>query len=450
MTTLKRTLGFRDLTLLIIGAVIGSGIFLVPAEVLRAAGGSISVSLLVWLAGGVLSLLGALTYGELSAMNPKAGGLYIYIRDCFGRLPAFLFGWTLFVAIAGGANATLAAAFSSYVGEFYTLNDFTAILVRIAVLVVVTLVNVWGTRKSSDLQNWTTGIKVGAILFMSVILLWGGNGFTNASSSLWPQQVDASLASGFGVAMISVLWAYEGWQYGTYSAGETVDPQRNFPRAFLIGTAILIGVYMLANVAYLAALGPAEAASASRIASSSVAVVMGPGAAKLVALAILISIFSAANSTALTAPRVFYAMARDGLFFHKLAEVHPRFGTPAFAIITGSVWSAILACIATFQELLSYVVFTGWIFYGLAAACVFVYRNRMQGSLPPYKVPGYPLTPLLFIVSAGALVGNTIIATPGNALKGLLMVLLGVPVYYYWRLKKGDGAGPMEAAPGDE
>jgi APA family basic amino acid/polyamine antiporter len=450
MTTLKRTLGFRDLTLLIIGAVIGSGIFLVPAEVLRAAGGSISVSLLVWLAGGVLSLLGALTYGELSAMNPKAGGLYIYIRDCFGRLPAFLFGWTLFVAIAGGANATLAAAFSSYVGEFYTLNDFTAILVRIAVLVVVTVVNVWGTRKSSDLQNWTTGIKVGAILFMSAILLWGGNGFTNASPSLWPQQVDATLASGFGVAMISVLWAYEGWQYGTYSAGETVDPQRNFPRAFLIGTAILIGVYMLANISYLAALGPTEAASASRIASSSVAVVLGPGAAKLVALAILISIFSAANSTALTAPRVFYAMAKDGLFFDKLAEVHPRFGTPAFAIITGSVWSAILACIATFQELLSYVVFTGWIFYALAAACVFVYRKRMQGSLPPYKVPGYPLTPLLFIVSAGALVGNTIIATPGNALKGLLMVLLGVPVYFYWRLKRGDAERSVETATGDE
>jgi APA family basic amino acid/polyamine antiporter len=268
---------------------------------------------------------------------------------------------------------------------------------------------------------------------MSVILLWGGNGFTESGSFLWPAQVDASLASAFGVAMISVLWAYEGWQYGTYSAGETLNPQRNFPRAFLIGTAILIGVYMLANVAYLAALGPREAASASRIASSSVAMVMGPGAAKLVAIAILISIFSAANSTALTAPRVYYAMARDGLFFKRLAEVHPRFGTPAFAIVTGSIWSAILACVGTFQQLLSYVVFTGWIFYGLAAACVFVYRRRMEGTLPPYQVPGYPWTPLLFILSAVALVGNTIIATPGDAIKGLLMVLLGVPVYFFWR-----------------
>jgi basic amino acid/polyamine antiporter, APA family len=440
MTTLVRTLGLRDLTLLIIGAVIGSGIFLVPAEVLRGSGGSISVSLLVWLAGGVLSLLGALTYGELSAMHPKAGGLYVYIRDCFGRLPAFLFGWTLFVAIAGGANATLAAAFSNYVGEFYALNDFTAILIRLAVLVIVTVVNVWGTRKSADVQNWTSGIKVGAILLMSVILLWGGNGFTDAGSFLWPAQVDASLASAFGVAMISVLWAYEGWQYGTYSAGETINPQRNFPRAFLIGTAILIGIYMLANVAYLAALGPKEAASASRIASSSVAVVMGPGAAKLVAIAILISIFSAANSTALTAPRVYYAMAKDGLFFKRLAEVHPRFGTPAFAIVTGSIWSAILACVGTFQQLLSYVVFTGWIFYGLAAACVFVYRRRMEGTLPPYQVPGYPWTPLLFILSAVALVGNTIIATPGDAMKGLLMVLLGVPVYFFWRSRSGDAA----------
>ncbi|HEV8485608.1 MAG TPA: amino acid permease [Blastocatellia bacterium] len=450
MTNLIRTLGLRDLTLLIIGAVIGSGIFLVPAEVLRASGGSISVSLLVWLAGGVLSLLGALTYGELSAMHPKAGGLYVYIRDCFGRLPAFLFGWTLFVAIAGGANATLAAAFSNYVGEFYALNDFTAILVRMAVLVVVTVVNVWGTRKSSDLQNWTTGIKVGAILLMSAILLWGGNGFTGASSALWPEQVDASLASGFGVAMISVLWAYEGWQYGTYSAGETINPQRNFPRAFLIGTAILIGVYMLANVAYLAALGPTEAASAPRIASSSVATVLGPSAAKMVAIAILISIFSAANSTALTAPRVYYAMARDGLFFKKLGEVHPRFHTPAFAIITGSIWSAILACIGTFQQLLSYVVFTGWIFYALAAACVFVYRKRMHGGMPPYQVPGYPWTPLLFILSAGALVGNTIIAKPGDAVKGLAMMLLGVPVYLFWRAKSREGGPPEEAVPAGE
>jgi APA family basic amino acid/polyamine antiporter len=431
-TTLIRTLSLRDLTLLIIGLVIGSGIFLVPGRVLREVHGSIGVSLLVWLAGGVLSLLGALTYGELSAAHPRAGGLYVYIRDCFGRLPAFLFGWTLFVAISGGSVATLAAAFSNYVGEFYTLNDFTAILVRIAMIAVVTVVNVWGTRKSADLQNWTTGIKVGAILVMSVILFWGGNGFSE-TGSVWPDQVDASLASGFGVAMISVLWAYEGWQYGTYSAGETINPQKNFPRAFLVGTAVLIGLYMLANVAYLAALGPIKAAATDRIASTSVAAIVNTGAAKLVAIAILISIFSATNSTSLTSPRVFYAMAQDGLFFKKLAEVHPRFGTPAFAIITSSIWSAMLACVGTFQQLLDYVVFTGWIFYALGAACVFVYRKRMEGEKPAYQVPGYPWTPLLFILSAGALVANTIIAKPGDALKGLAMMLLGVPVYLFWR-----------------
>ncbi len=445
MKTLVRTLRLRDLTLLIIGLVIGSGIFLVPGRVLREVHGSIAVSLLVWLAGGVLSLLGALTYGELSAAHPRAGGLYVYIRDCFGRLPAFLFGWTLFVAISGGSVATLAAAFSNYVGEFYTLNDFTAILVRIGMIAVVTAVNVWGTRKSSDLQNWTTGIKVGAILLMSVILLWGGNGFSDASSAVWPERVDASLASGFGVAMISVLWAYEGWQYGTYSAGETINPQRNFPRAFLVGTAVLIGLYMLANVAYLAALGPIKAAASDRIASASVSAIVNTGAAKLVAIAILISIFSATNSTSLTSPRVFYAMAQDGLFFKKLAEVHPRFGTPAFAIVASSIWSAMLACIGTFQQLLDYVVFTGWIFYALGAACVFVYRKRMGVEKPPYQVPGYPWTPLLFILSAIALVGNTIIAQPADAMKGLAMVLLGVPAYIFWRQKSKEAGASEEA-----
>jgi APA family basic amino acid/polyamine antiporter len=379
-------------------------------------------------------------------MHPKAGGLYVYIRDCFGRLPAFLFGWTLFVAIAGGSIATLAAAFTNYLGEFVTMDSITTILVRIAMIAVLTGVNVWGTRQSSDLQNWTTAIKVGAILVMSVVLLSLGQGFKQAESALWPTSLGgASLASAFGVAMIGVLWAYEGWQYGTYSAGETVDPQRNFPRAFLVGTAALIGIYLLANVAYIAALGPAEAQVSDRIASSSVAALVSPGAAKLVAIAILISIFSAANSTALTAPRVYFAMANDGLFFKRLAEVHPRWGTPAFAVVAGSAWAALLASVGTFQQLLDYVVFTGWIFYGVGAACVFVYRKRMGSNLPPYQVPGYPWTPLLFIASAAALVINTIIAQPRYSLYAVGMVLLGIPVYFLWQSR---AAGQVTAAGG--
>src|SRR5438067_2094990 len=277
-TTLERTLGLRDLILLIIGTVIGSGIFIVPGAVLRQTNGNITLAMLVWLTGGVLSLLGALTYGELSAMNPQAGGLYIFIRDGFGRLPSFLYGWTLFFVISSGSMATLAVAFSSYLGQIVPLSPLAAKLAAIAMIVVVTVVNVIGTAAS-----------------------------------------------------------------------------------------------------------------------------------KLVAAAILISIFSATNGLALTAPRVYYAMARDGVFFHQLAKIHPRFRTPAFAILAGSAWSIVLAATGTFEQLLTYVVFTGWLFYALGAASIFVYRRRSSERELPYRVPGYPWTPLLFIIAAAALVLNTIV-----------------------------------------
>jgi basic amino acid/polyamine antiporter, APA family len=451
MSNLIRTLGFRDLCLLIVGSVIGSGIFLVPGEVLGQVKGSVAAALLVWLVGGVLSLLGALTYGELSAMNPKAGGLYIYIRDCFGALPAFLFGWTMFFAISGGTIATLAVAFSKSLGAVFPMSPFQANMVSMAMIVVVTAVNVRGARQSADLQNWTTAIKVGAILVMSVALFGLGRGYATTTESLWPAEVDGSLASGFGLAMIGVLWAYEGWQYCTFSAGETIDSQRNFPRAFLIGTLTLIGIYLLANVAYLVAIGPTEVAASNNVAADSVSRLVGAWAARLVAVAIAISIFSATNSNVLTAPRVYYAMARDGLFFQQLARVHPRFGTPAFAVVAGSSWAAVLALSGTFQELLTYVVFSGWIFYGLAAASIFVYRKRTPSADLPYKVPGYPWTPLLFIVAAGVLVANTAVSQisdrPLRMAFALGIILLGVPAYLVWRSK---GKKTMAAAAANE
>lgn len=433
-TALVRTLGLRDLILLIIGTVIGSGIFIVPGAVLRQTNGGIILAMLVWLAGGILSTLGALTYGELSAMNPKAGGLYIFIRDCFGQLPAFLYGWTLFFIISSGSIATLAVAFSSYLGEIIPLSPTVAKLTAVAMIAVVTAVNVVGTRESASLQNWTTAIKVTAILAMSVVLLWLGHGFAGAAAALWPANAGAtSLASGVGFAMIGVLWAYEGWQYVTFSAGETVNAQRNFPRALLIGSAALIGIYLLANLAYLAALGPAKAAQTDSIAAAAVTAVVNPGASKFVALAILISIFSAANGVVLTSPRVYYAMARDRVFFHRLAEVHPRFKTPAFAVLAGSAWAAILAATGTFEQLLTYVVFTGWLFYALGAASIFIYRRSAPDRELPYRVPGYPWTPLLFIAAAAALVVNTIATQPSRAAVGLGIVLLGAPAYFIWR-----------------
>ena len=429
---LQRILGMRDLVLLIIGTVIGSGIFLVPGAVLKSVGNSLPLAFSVWIIGGVLSLLGALTYGELTAMKPEAGGLYIYIRDCFGPLMGFLFGWTFFFVISTGAVATLTVAFSTYFQEFVPLTKWTAKLVSIAVIAVIATVNVRGTRQSANLQNVTTAIKVFAVLAMGTALLWFGKTphiFGVASSSL---QTWGSLLSGIGLAMVSVLWAFEGWQYCTFSAGETLNPQRNFPLAFLSATLALIGIYLFAHWGYVAALGTTGVANSDRVAATALATI-SPGAAKLVTVAILISMFSAANAVTLTAPRVYYAMAKDGLFFKRLAQVHPRFGTPAFAVITGAIWAALLAASGTFQQLLTYVVFVSWSFYALAAACVFIYRKRQPDAARPYRVPGYPWTPLLFVLVVAAFVANTIISQPIYAVVGLGIVAVGIPAYMVWR-----------------
>ena len=428
---LRRILGMWDVVLMIIGTVIGSGIFLVPGAVLRAVGNSVPVALTVWLAGGILSLLGALTYGELSAMKPRAGGLYVYIRDCYGPFPAFLFGWTLFFVISSGSIATLAVAFSNYLGEFIPLSAWNMKAVAVLMILVITAVNVLGTRQSANLLNVTTAIKVAAILLMSAVLLWHGKNPVFGHGT--PSAHQASGVIGFGLAMISVLWAYEGWQYATYSAGEIINPQRTFPLAFFTGTAALIAIYLFANVGYVAALGASGVASSTRVAASALGVVVSNGAGKLVAMVILISMFSAANSIMLNAPRVYYAMAKDGLFFSALARVHPRFGTPALAVCAAGMWSAVLAVSGTFEQLLTYVVFIGWIFYALAAASIFIYRKRFPDAARPYRVPAYPFTPIVFILAAMALVANTTATQPARAGIGLGIVFLGAPAYAFWR-----------------
>jgi APA family basic amino acid/polyamine antiporter len=366
-------------------------------------------------------------------MQPEAGGLYVFIRDTFGPLLGFLYGWTLFFVISSGSVATLAVAFSNYLSEFTSLSPWAAKLVSVLMIFVIAVVNVRGTRQSADLQNITTAIKVSAIVVMSVVLLSFGKNPILSDPSTGSTGHTGSLLPGFGLAMIGVLWAYEGWQYATFSAGESINPQRDFPRAFLIGSAALIGIYLLANFGYLAAIGPEGVAGSNRVAMTAVAAVMGPRLAKLVGLTILVSIFSAANSIILTAPRVYYAMARDGLFFKRLSEVHPRFGTPAFAVISAAIWAAVLASTGTFEQLLTYVIFIGWIFYALAAASVFVYRKRAPDANRPYRVPGYPFTPIVFIAAAMVLVVNTIATQPGRSAVGLGIVCLGIPAYAIWR-----------------
>ncbi len=430
---LTRTLGLRDLVTIVVGTVIGSGIFLVPGSALRQTAGDPGFALLVWLAGGLLSLLGALTYGELGAMNPEAGGLYVYLRDAFGRFPAFLYGWTLFWVISSGSTATLAVAFSNYLGQFVTLGPVGGKLAAILMIGAVAWVNVRGTRYGAGAQNWSTVVKVGALLSLATIFLAAGAGLGRTLPRLFTADLDLSLFSGMGVAMIGVLWAYEGWQYVTYSAGETLDPQRTFPRGIVVGTAAVIAIYLFANVGYLAALGPEAVARSDRVAAEAVDTLLGPAAGRLVAAAVLVSVVGAANGITLTAPRVYYAMARDGLFFRRLADVHPRFGTPAFAVIASSVWAAVLAAWGTFEQLFTYVVFVGWIFYALGAASLFVYRRRRPDAPRPFRVPGYPWTPVLFILAASAIVLNTIAAQRTRALFGLVVVLLGWPAYSWWK-----------------
>ncbi len=432
---LARTLTKNDLVLLLVGTVIGSGIFLVPGGVLQQSGGHVGLALMVWFLGGILSLLGALTYGELGAMDPASGGLYVYIRDGFGRLPAFLYGWTLFFVISSGSLATLAVAFSTYLDQLTDLSPLVARLVSILVIVVITIINVVGTRRSANVQNWTTGVKVGAIVVMSIALIVLGDRLESIGDQAWPDIGAAALISGVGTAMIGVLWAYEGWQYVTFAAGETVEPERNFPRAMFIGTSALIAIYLLPNIAYIAAMGPEGVARSNRVASEAVTALMGPTAGKLIAAAILVSIFSAANGLTLTAPRVYFAMAKDRVFFSRLADVHPRFGTPAFAIIVSSAWAILLAATGTFEQLLTYVVFAGWIFYALGAMSIFVSRRARPTANRPFSVPFYPFTPLLFILAAAAIVLNTLIAQPGRASVGLAVVLLGVPAYLFWNAK---------------
>ena len=439
MPPLLRTLPFRDLLLLFIGSVIGSGIFLTPGIIFRELDGSVGLALLVWLVGGVLSLLGALTYAELSAANPEAGGLYCYIRDGFGRLAAFLYGWSLFLIIASATIAALSHAFTRYLAEIIPLSPTAAQIVAVVMIGVVTGVNIWGTRKSSDLQNWTTLIKAGIVVLLSAVLLSLGHHGTELSAAFGSWHTPQSILPHFGLAMIYVLWAYEGWHFGTYSAGEVVNPQKAFPQAFLLGSLILLALYLVAIVAYLFALGPVAATASDAIAADSVRLVLGPWAGRIVAFTILISTFSATNSVVLTAPRVFYAMANDKLFFNKLAEVHPRFQTPAVAIIALGTWSAILSVAGKFAELAAGAIFIGWIFYGLGAAAIFPIRRASKGPPTPYRVPGYPWTPLVFVLTAAAIVGNAVYLAFRDSQQfrhlsaSIVILLLGLPAYFYWR-----------------
>ena len=428
---LKRTLGARDVAVITIGTVIGSGLFLTPGGVLRSAG-SVGVAMTIWVLGGLLSLIGALAYAELGCSRTGAGGLYAYIRDAFGNATAFTYGWTLFVVIASGSVATLAVAAGDNLAAVVPLGAIEKKLVAIAIIAGLAVINVRGTRESTRVLGIATLLKVVALVVLIIALPLAGHGLREVSEP-WPSTVNGPVISGGLAAMVSVLWAYEGWQYATFIGGEVENPQKNFPRGLVAGTLAIMAIYVLANVGYLAALGPTRLAASRAVASESVGMVFGPLAAQLIAIPVLVSIVSACHGLMLTASRVFYAMGRDRVFFAKLGEVHPKFGTPATSIIALAIWSAVLALTGTFNTLLTYVVFVGWIFYGLGGVCVIVFRRREPNAPRPMKIPGYPVTPILFVASALVIVVNTIIDNPQRGLIGIGGTLLALPVYAFWR-----------------
>lgn len=430
---LPRVLGLLDVIGILIGTVIGSGIFIVPATM---AGYVQSPVLLmsVWVVGGVLTFFGALAFSELGAAYPQAGGMYVYLREAYGKPVAFLFGWTLFLVIDSGAIAALSMAFASkYLPQFTgPLSPFGTKAIAVTLIAALVAVNYAGTRWGARLQNTLMFIKFAAILAVSVGILALARG--NAAGFVTPPSppLTAALVGGFGLALQRALWAYKGWEAVSFSAGEIRNPQRNMPLGLFSGTLIIIALYLAANLAYLYVLPFDQLIASQRVASDAALAAGFELGATVLGVVILFSITGAANGNVLTAPRVFFAMARDGIFFRRFGAVHPRFLTPHVSIVATGVWAMLLSASGTFEQLADYVIFGQWIFFGLTVAAVIVLR-RTRPDLPrPYRTWGYPVTPILFVAAALFISGNALVSNTWNALTGLAIILMGVPAYLFW------------------
>jgi len=426
---LLRALGPWDTIALVVGTVIGSGVFLVPADIARAVHGP-GAMLGVWIVGGLFTLLGAMSLAELGAAMPHAGGLYTYIARAFGRLPGFLCGWMLFTVGTSGSIATLAAALPIYVGGFLPLTPAAGKAIGIAAIALFTAVNLFGVRHGARAQNILTALKVGGLLAMvAAIFLLPSS--PPAGTAVLLRQGFGGLA--FGTALVAVLWAYEGWHDVSFAAGEMLEPQRNFPRGLIGGTAVIVILYLAANLAYLHVLSPQEIASSERVALTAIRRVAGETGARLLTAAILCSILGAMNALVLAGPRAYYQMAKDGLLFERFGRVHPTWRTPAEAILLQGAWSSLLVVfIGGFSQLFTYVIFGAWIFYAAAVAGVIALRRKEPGLLRPFRVPAYPFVPLLFVAGAAFLVVNTLVATPRESLIGLSFIALGIPLYVFF------------------
>jgi len=447
---LERKRNLFDSAMIMMGIVIGSGIFLTTGIMARSIP-SPGLILLAWLVGGLLTLAGALTYGELGAALPEAGGQYVYLREAFGSLVAFLFGWVLFLVYMTGGIAALALAFSEYIGSFFpllspqqvifSLNEghflhyslSSGQLLGVGLIIFLTLVNFRGLIFGKTLQNFLTVIKIGVVIGLIILGISLGKGQT-FSLNWHPAQLSfTQLLSGFGVAIIAVSWAFDGWNNVNFVAGEIKNPGRTLPLALILGTIGVTLLYLLVNIFYFYALPLPETIGVVRIAEKAVSNLFGASAGSLISALILISIFGAINGSILAGARVYYAMALDGLFFHRAASVHRRFRTPSFALFIQAGWASFLVLIGQFEQVLTYTMFIAIIFWVAAAAAVFRLR-KIKPELPrPYKTWGYPFVPALFILASLGLILNTLIQRPIEAGAGLLLTATGLPIYFYWK-----------------
>ena len=429
-TGLVRALGLWDSVSLIMGIMVGSGIFLMAGSIALQLG-SLAAVASVWMFGGVLSLCGAVALSELGAAMPDAGGLYVYLTRVYGRGVGFVYGWSAMALIHAGGLATLATAMGLYIGPVLGLTTLERKTLQIACLALFVVINCLGVSVGKWAQNALTATKVAGIGVMTFFLY--SHGSADLLREHWERpNADLSLV-GFGAALVAVLWAYDGWHFISFAAGEVKNPSRTIPRSLLIGTGLTIGIYLVVNVAYYAVLSPGQISGTSRVAADAVQQALGQGAALMISLLIATSILGTINGIMLGAARVSFAMAKDGLFFRPLARVNPRFHTPVVATIVQGVFAAVFTLVGSFQQLFTSYVFTSWIFYGLAVAGVVVLRRREPGLARPYRCPWYPMTPVFFVLATAGIVVSTFMATFWQALTGVALILAGVPLYFVFR-----------------
>ena len=456
---LLRVLGGWDAAAIVVGTIIGSGIFLVPS-IMASEVGSAPMVFLVFVVGGLLSLGGALTYAELGAAMPHAGGEYVFLREAYGPLWSFLYGWMLFWVGKSGAIAALATAFFLYLANFWPVLEVTFFIVplplgaggaplevRYGQILAMGLIlglgwlNYFGVKLGARVQTSVTALKI--VLILTIVILAAVLGGGKAANLVSTVEHTGGL-SGFFAALVAALWAYDGWNNMTMVSGEVREPHRNIPRALIFGVLAVMLIYLITNVAYFYALPAAAVASSNRVASEAAAQFLGDSGRDAVAAAAMISIFAALNGSLLSGARVPYAMARDKFFFAALGRVHDRYLTPHVALLAQSTWAALLVLSGRYEQLFTLVIFAAWIFYGMTAASVFVLRSKRPDMERPYRTLGYPIVPALFVFMAGSLVVMTLFKSPRESLMGLLLIVLGIPFYQFWKKRaEAFSSGPF-------